>query len=103
MGKADVIENIKKYSAELRKQIKFKKIILFGSFAKGTAHKDSDIDIAIIVDNFPGDFLTITPALWKLASEIDSRIEPILIEEGNDDSGFLESITKYGETIYDRN
>lgn len=99
MGKEDVIENIKRFSVELGKQIKFKKIILFGSFARGTANADSDIDVAVIVDKFPGDFLKTTPVLWRIASEIDSRIEPVIIEEGNDDSGFLESITKYGETI----
>lgn len=99
MDKADVIENIKKFSVELGKQIKFKKIILFGSFARGTANEDSDIDIAVIVDKFPGEFLKVTPILWRIASEIDSRIEPVIIEDGKDDSGFLESITKYGETI----
>lgn len=99
MGKADVIENIKKFSLELGKHIKFKKIILFGSFARETANEDSDIDIAVIVDKFPGEFLKVTPILWRIAAEIDSRIEPVIIEEGNDESGFLESITKYGKII----
>jgi predicted nucleotidyltransferase len=99
MGKADVIENIRKFSSELSKKIKFKKIILFGSFARGNANADSDIDIAVVVDTFPGDFLKITPVLWKIAAQIDSRIEPIILVEGKDDSGFLESISKYGETI----
>ena len=99
MGKADVIENIRRFSRELSKQISFKKIILFGSFAKGTADADSDIDIAVIVDSFPGDFLKVTPVLWRIAADIDSRIEPIILEEGKDDSGFLESISSYGEII----
>lgn len=99
MGKTDVDDSLKKYSIELKKIIPFKKLILYGSFAKGTATDDSDIDLAVIVEKFPGDFLSVTPKLWKLASQIDSRIEPIILEEGKDDSGFIESISKYGVFI----
>lgn len=99
MGEAEIINSLKKYSQELSKQLKFKKLLLYGSYARGTATKDSDIDIAVIVDKFPGDFLTVTPKLWKLAFEIDSRIEPIILVEGKDDSGFLESINSYGIPI----
>lgn len=99
MGKTDVADSLKKYSIELKKIIKYKKLILYGSFAKGTANNDSDIDLAVIVEKYPGDFLTVSPKLWKLASQIDSRIEPIILEEGKDESGFIESISKYGVLI----
>lgn len=32
--------------------ISVRKVILFGSYAKGTYHKESDIDIAVISDDF---------------------------------------------------
>jgi hypothetical protein len=35
-----------------------------------------------------------------LRREIDARIEPVLLEEINDKSGFLEEILKTGEIIY---
>jgi len=38
--------------------------------------------------------------LFRLRRNIDARIEPILLEEKNDKSGFLEEILKTGEIIY---
>jgi hypothetical protein len=38
--------------------------------------------------------------LFRLRREIDARIEPVLLEESNDKSGFLEEILKTGEIIY---
>src|ERR1035437_3672166 len=35
--------------------VKFKKVILFGSYARNQAHKWSDIDLALISDDFSGD------------------------------------------------
>jgi hypothetical protein len=38
--------------------------------------------------------------LYMLRVEIDSRIEPILLEDANDCSGFLEDVRKTGYRIY---
>ena len=38
--------------------------------------------------------------LFRLRKEIDTRIEPVLLEESNDKSGFSEEILKTGEVIY---
>lgn len=43
---------IKVYLKELKKKIKPQKVILFGSYARGTANKDSDIDLVILSDDF---------------------------------------------------
>ncbi len=43
---------IKEYIRELKPFIKIKKAILFGSWARGTAHRDSDIDLIIISPDF---------------------------------------------------
>ncbi|GHU72202.1 hypothetical protein AGMMS49992_07660 [Clostridia bacterium] len=49
---------------------------LFGSYAKGTAHEDSDIDVAIVSPFFTGD--PIDDRVWLMNKRhlIDSRIEP---------------------------
>jgi len=39
------------------------------------------------------------PLLWKIRREIDDRIEPVLIENDHDESGFLSEIIKNGITI----
>ena len=80
-----IIRNIiKKYSQELKNNnINFKHIYLFGSYAKGNAHKDSDIDIAIISPKVERgkELLKKKMTLGKLTIKIDPRIEPILLEE----------------------
>lgn len=56
MDNAEAINKLKKYKKLLSNHMKFKEMILFGSYAKGTAHKDSDLDVAIVVDELKGDF-----------------------------------------------
>lgn len=44
---------IEKYKEELRKLgINVEKVILYGSYANGTFRKDSDIDLAVISEDF---------------------------------------------------
>jgi predicted nucleotidyltransferase len=77
-----------------------KKIILYGSYAKGSASEHSDIDVAVVLNNNKEDVLTSEAKLFKLRRDIDARIEPVLLDEQNDTSGFLEEITRTGEIIY---
>jgi len=99
MDNAEVIDKLKKYKKLLSNHLKFKEMILFGSYAKGTAREDSDLDVAIVVDELKGDFFSTRPLLWKLRRQIDDRIEPIIIEQNHDDSGFLSEIMKNGIII----
>jgi predicted nucleotidyltransferase len=55
---------------------------LYGSYAKGHAHKDSDIDIALVSPDLTGwvdDWEKMRPAI----SEMDSRIEPVRFHPGS--------------------
>jgi len=72
------VENtVQKYLSILAlHKIPVSQVYLFGSCAKGTQHKDSDIDIAIFwdtdeIDSFSSDLL-----LMKLTRQVDLRIEP---------------------------
>lgn len=51
-----VVKRIKKvihfYKQDLEKKIRIDRIILFGSYAKGNTHKDSDIDLVVLSDDF---------------------------------------------------
>lgn len=100
MGYEEVINKAKKYSNLVVDFLHPKMIVLFGSYAKGSAHDDSDIDIAVICDFVGEDFLEKSHQLYKLRRGIDSRIEPVLLEQQNDRSGFCEEILKTGEIIY---
>lgn len=48
----ELLDVINDYVSKLSKEIKVDKVILFGSYAKGTNKEDSDIDLAIFSEAF---------------------------------------------------
>ena len=75
-----IMEKVKEYVEKICENYKVYAIILFGSYAKGTEHEDSDIDIAIITDDFENDIIDEELKLMKLRRKIDTRIEPHIIK-----------------------
>ena len=71
----DILKSINEYVEEIRKHYNIVAIILFGSYAKGTEHKDSDIDIAIVSEDFD-DIYDSMADLMGMTWDIDARIEP---------------------------
>ena len=74
-------------------------IILFGSYAKGTEHEDSDIDIAIITNDIKTDKFDEEVKLTLLRRKIDNRIEPHIIsinEYENDETPFVVEVKNTG-------
>ncbi len=100
MDKATAIRCVKQYADLVRQNFDVKKIILYGSYSRDAARKDSDIDVAVVLDSVDEDFLTCEARLFRLRREIEVRIEPVLLEESMDRSGLLEEILKTGEIIY---
>ena len=92
----EVMDIVKKYVEVILANYKVKAIFLFGSYAKGTNHKDSDIDIAIITDDIKcHDVFDEQLNLKKLRRNIDYRIEPHLIDVAdydNVETPFVEEI-----------
>lgn len=75
---------------------------LFGSYAKNTANKFSDIDICIVSPKFVGDYFNNSLELKRVANKIDYRIEPIPfgVNDINDKYSSLASeISKYGTSL----
>ena len=76
MDKRQTPEVAVKYAIYLRKiNPSIKKVYLFGSYAKGTANDNSDIDLAIIFDNL-SDAFDMQVELMKMRRAFDTRIEP---------------------------
>jgi len=72
------LELAQKFLAKLREQgIKIESAYLFGSYAKGTEHEWSDIDIAVISSDFADSRFEEGVRLMKLSCDIDTRIEPV--------------------------
>ena len=99
MDKATVMNNIKRYAQEVQKELRPDAIVLFGSYANGTATEDSDIDIAVIVNEFKGDRLEASAKLYNLTWDIDTRIEPILLDRAKARSSFVNEVLRTGEMI----
>jgi len=99
MDNGEILKKLLAYKLLVSKHFEIDKMVLYGSYAKGTQRIESDIDVAIIVNSVNGDFFTYAPLLWKLRRGIDDRIEPILIEKNNDESGFLNEVLKSGVVI----
>lgn len=84
MSKNEVKKLVKAFADILKKnRFAFRNIYLFGSQATGKSHEYSDIDIAVVVRRLPQDrgYLDKRMKLRELTIDVDSRIEPILLEE----------------------
>ena len=76
MDKKQTPEAAMRYAVFLRKtKPGIKKVFLFGSYARGTFHEDSDIDLAIIFDSLFDSF-DMQVELMKIRRKFDIRIEP---------------------------
>ena len=84
--------------------IEISQVILFGSYAKGIANPDSDIDIVIVSTQFGRDNIKEMMLLRKIALKVDSHIEPVPLspQDFSDHySTFIQEIKKYGKDIED--
>ncbi len=93
---ADIVD---KYIAIVKENYDVVAIILFGSYAKGTEHEDSDIDIAVVTDDIKTDKFDEEVKLTLLRRKIDSRIEPHIIkveDYENDETPFIVEVKNTG-------
>lgn len=71
----EIMKSIRKYIEKVSQYYKIEAIILFGSYARGTEDNNSDIDIAIISNDF-NDIIEDGAKLIGFTWKIDTRIEP---------------------------
>ena len=83
MDKEQVIEIVKAYKEIVLTQVRDAEVYLYGSYSKGTARPESDIDVAVVVPSVDGDWLELSSKLWLLAPQINYLIEPVLIDRRN--------------------
>ena len=98
-----VIETVRNYARDIEAHgVRLYAVFLYGSFAKGTQHEHSDIDVALVADEFTG----FTFNDCKLYSGLGIRKPYIRIEEKTyptkyflEGDPFIEEITKTGIKI----
>ena len=57
------------------------KVMMFGSYSKGYANPDSDIDVAVIVPTYGDRKFEISKKLWYDVDKVSFLIEPVLMAE----------------------
>ena len=93
---------LRKYIDELeRNNIHLAAAILFGSYAKGNYEEFSDIDIALVSDDFGGVRFFDRAKLGKPTLAVDYRIDPLpyRTEDFTEDNLFVKEILKTGVRI----
>jgi predicted nucleotidyltransferase len=100
LDKATVVNVVEQYADIVTNEFSPNAIILYGSYAKGNPHEDSDIDVAVIFSDFSGDWLQASARLWHLTRKVSTYIEPVLLDSTKDVSGFVAYIYKTGQIIY---
>lgn len=99
MDQESVLKIAKTYADKVRETLDVEQIYLYGSYANNTANFLSDIDIAVVVENIDGDYLDTLTRLYKLRRDVDFRIEPVMLSNKQDISGFLASIIATGKPL----
>ena len=62
-----------------KKGVRIEHIILYGSHASGSAHRDSDLDVAIVSPDFGKDRFEEGKLLLRTAWRVDPRLQPVPI------------------------
>lgn len=79
--KEDVINACVKYGKVLENIFQGFEIRLYGSYHKGLATRHSDIDIAVVCNEFKGiDYMLSLQILNRLKVDVDTYLEPISLD-----------------------
>ena len=99
---SEILQIVNRYVAALEEHgIRLKAAVLFGSCASGKAHEWSDIDVALVSDDFQGDRFADREMIARPTLDTDCRIEPLPYrsEDFTEDDLFVREIVKTGVKI----
>ncbi|MDR1084817.1 MAG: nucleotidyltransferase domain-containing protein [Deltaproteobacteria bacterium] len=93
---------MKNYANEVRQILPVEKVELYGSYAKGNATKQSDVDVCFFLASFGGEkWIDIMVKLFDLSYKYRSFIEPMGFEVSDlyDDNPFVKEVLLTGIEI----
>lgn len=101
----DVETVVENFIAELKKRIHVQRVILFGSYARGTPRAWSDIDLAVVSPDFHGGTEEDHLLLAEIARIITPQIEAIPYSPDDlidcDTRSFEADILHNGKVLFD--
>lgn len=103
MDKKDVLDILRRFRSALEsKKVHVEKMILFGSCAKGTAEKFSDIDVVVVSSDFDGkDLWARATMLGAAAYQVFEPIQALAVtpQEWDGKTSTVCELAKDGEVI----
>ena len=100
MVKNEVLNIVDEYAIAVSSKYNPLKVFLFGSCAKGNDNEHSDIDIAVVFQDYT-DYFEMQMNLMRIRRDIDLRIEPhpFKLEDFNHDDPFAHEVLQHGIEI----
>ena len=99
---ASLKQTLQRYIEALEKgNFHIKSAFLFGSFAKGNQHEWSDVDIALVSDDFSGNRFLDRQKIAHITLTIDHRLSPLPFNtrDFTEDDLFVKEILETGIRI----
>lgn len=102
----EIFEAIAKYQEKVIRELRPRKIILFGSFARGDFNEGSDVDL-IVIGDWHQDFLDRIKVLLDM-NQFGLPLEPVGYTEqefeqmANEGNRFVSEVMATGKVVYSR-
>ena len=82
LSRDEALSIVRRYKQVIRPHFDVEpKVMMYGSYSKGNANADSDIDVAVIVPTYGDRKFEISKRLWHDVDEVSLLIEPVLMAE----------------------
>ncbi len=82
LSRDEALDLVRRFKKIIRSRFSVEpKVMMFGSYAKGYANPDSDIDVAVIVPTYGESKFEISKKLWRDVRDVSFLIEPVLMAE----------------------
>ena len=82
MTREEALELVRRYKKVISPRFNVEpRVMMFGSYSKGYANPDSDIDVAVIVPTYGESKFELSKKLWRDVREVSFLIEPVLMAE----------------------
>jgi predicted nucleotidyltransferase len=100
-SQSDINNIVGKFISLVSEEFPLKGVYLFGSYARGNAREYSDIDLAVVSDNFEGSRFFDKKKLNKyiLKTSVDLEIHPFKTEDFTEDNPFVKEILQTGRRV----
>ena len=82
LSRDEALELVRQYKQVISPRFDVEpKVMMFGSYSKGYANPDSDIDVAVIVPTYGNQKFELSKMLWHDVDKVSFLIEPVLMAE----------------------